>query len=108
MLLITQHHSCSDGWSVGVLLQELSTLYTSCRHGQPDPLPPLPIQYPDYAAWQRWWLQGPSRQQQLDYWQGQLADAPTLLDLPLDRQRPIATGRHRRRSPLRTGCRADA
>ncbi len=88
VLLITQHHSCSDGWSVGVLLQELSTLYASCRHGQPDPLPQLPIQYPDYAAWQREWLQGPRRQQQLDYWQGQLADAPTLLDLPLDRQRP--------------------
>ncbi|WOB49453.1 amino acid adenylation domain-containing protein [Xanthomonas hydrangeae] len=87
-LLITQHHSASDGWSVGVLLHELSALYASCLRGQPDPLPPLPIQYPDYAAWQRQWLEGPRRQQQLDYWQRQLAGAPSLLDLPLDRPRP--------------------
>ncbi|CAD0335378.1 non-ribosomal peptide synthetase [Xanthomonas hortorum] len=87
-LLITQHHSASDGWSVGVLLHELSALYASCLRGQPDPLPPLPIQYPDYATWQRQWLEGQRRQQQLDYWQRQLAGAPSLLDLPLDRPRP--------------------
>ncbi|MCM5623167.1 condensation domain-containing protein, partial [Xanthomonas hortorum pv. pelargonii] len=87
-LLITQHHSASDGWSVGVLLHELAVLYVSCLGGLPNPLPPLPIQYPDYAAWQRQWLQGARRQQQVEYWQRQLAGVPTLLDLPLDRPRP--------------------
>ncbi|KQQ75662.1 hypothetical protein ASF73_07645 [Xanthomonas sp. Leaf131] len=88
VLLITQHHSASDGWSVGVLLHELSALYVSCLRGQPNPLPPLPIQYPDYAAWQRQWLDGSRGQQQLDYWKRQLDGAPSLLDLPLDRPRP--------------------
>ncbi|TDB40348.1 condensation domain-containing protein, partial [Photorhabdus khanii] len=54
--LLTQHHIVSDGWSVDVLIRELSALYTAFLAGQPDPLPPLAIQYPDYAAWQRQWL----------------------------------------------------
>ncbi|MGO4780815.1 condensation domain-containing protein, partial [Lysobacter sp. 2RAB21] len=56
VLLVTQHHIVSDGWSIGVLVQEVSALYDAYRQGQPDPLPPLPIQYADYAAWQRSWL----------------------------------------------------
>ncbi|TFW31227.1 condensation domain-containing protein, partial [Duganella callida] len=58
VLLITQHHIISDGWSVGVLVREISTLYAAFSQGQADPLPPLAIQYADYAAWQRGWLQG--------------------------------------------------
>ncbi|ETS33683.1 amino acid adenylation enzyme/thioester reductase family protein, partial [Photorhabdus khanii NC19] len=86
--LLTQHHIVSDGWSVGVLMSELSALYTAFLAGQPDPLPPLVIQYPDYAAWQRQWLSAERVQAQSDYWRTLLADAPVLLDLPTDRPRP--------------------
>ncbi|MBD2813407.1 amino acid adenylation domain-containing protein, partial [Xenorhabdus sp. Flor] len=86
--LLTQHHIVSDGWSVNVLVQELSTLYTAFLAGQPDPLPPLVIQYPDYAVWQRQWLSAERIQVQSDYWRTTLADAPVLLDLPTDRPRP--------------------
>ncbi|TDB56913.1 non-ribosomal peptide synthetase [Photorhabdus khanii] len=87
--LLTQHHIVSDGWSVGVLISELNTLYTAFLAGQPDPLPPLAIQYPDYAAWQRQWLSAEQVQTQSDYWRTLLADAPVLLDLPTDRPRPL-------------------
>ncbi|TDB45252.1 non-ribosomal peptide synthetase, partial [Photorhabdus khanii] len=86
--LLTQHHIISDGWSVDVLIGELSALYTAFLAGQPDPLPPLAIQYPDYAAWQRQWLSAERVQIQSDYWRTLLADAPVLLDLPTDRPRP--------------------
>ncbi|QTL38237.1 amino acid adenylation domain-containing protein [Xenorhabdus budapestensis] len=86
--LLTQHHIVSDGWSVNVLIQELSTLYTAFLDGQPDPLAPLAIQYPDYAVWQRQWLSADRIQVQSDYWRTMLADAPVLLDLPTDRPRP--------------------
>ncbi|KER04351.1 photoditritide non-ribosomal peptide synthetase [Photorhabdus temperata] len=86
--LLTQHHIVSDGWSVGVLISELSTLYTAFLTGQPDPLSPLAIQYPDYAAWQRQWLSAERVQAQSNYWRTMLADAPVLLDLPIDRPRP--------------------
>ncbi len=88
IFLLTQHHIVSDGWSVGVLMRELSALYTAFSVGLPDPLPPLAIQYPDYAAWQRQWLSAERLQVQSDYWRGMLADAPVLLDLPTDRPRP--------------------
>ncbi|CAD1792148.1 amino acid adenylation domain-containing protein [Xanthomonas euroxanthea] len=88
VLLVTQHHIVSDGWSVGVLISEFSALYAAyCKHA-PDPLPPLPVQYADYAAWQRQRLQGDLLRRQIDYWCGQLAGAPPLLDLPTDRPRP--------------------
>ncbi|MHC5821500.1 MAG: non-ribosomal peptide synthetase, partial [Nostoc sp.] len=77
----------SDGWSMGVFIQELAALYNSYCQGQPSPLAPLPIQYADFAIWQRQWLQGDVLQSQLSYWQQQLADAPTLLSLPTDRPR---------------------
>ncbi|WP_369981519.1 amino acid adenylation domain-containing protein [Xanthomonas bundabergensis] len=87
-LLVTQHHIICDGWSIGVLVQEVSALYAAFSQGQPDPLPPLPIQYADYAAWQRQWLQGDTLQQQIEFWKKHLSGAPALLALPTDRPRP--------------------
>jgi amino acid adenylation domain-containing protein len=93
ILLVTLHHSIADGWSLGVLIQELATLYAAAAAGQPAALPALPIQYADYALWQRTWLiaAGADRpsplQSQLAYWTTQLADLP-LLDLPTDLPRP--------------------
>ncbi|NIF73801.1 amino acid adenylation domain-containing protein [Burkholderia sp. Ap-962] len=86
--LLTQHHIVSDGWSFEVLLRELQALYGAYLDGRPDPLAPLAIQYPDYAAWQRQWLTGERLQAQGEYWRQTLADAPTLLDLPTDHPRP--------------------
>ncbi|HSE15897.1 MAG TPA: amino acid adenylation domain-containing protein [Pyrinomonadaceae bacterium] len=88
VLLFSMHHIVSDGWSMGVLLEEISKLYEAYVKGQESPLPELPIQYADYAAWQRQYLQGEVLEQQLAYWRGQLLGAPTLLNLPTDRQRP--------------------
>ncbi|CDL84319.1 hypothetical protein XCR1_190005 [Xenorhabdus cabanillasii JM26] len=85
--LLTQHHLISDGWSVKILIDELNTLYTAFLAGQPDPLPALAIQYPDYAAWQRQWFSAERMQAQADYWRTTLADAPALLNLPTDRPR---------------------
>jgi len=88
VLLINLHHIVTDGWSNGVLVKEVGTLYTAFSQGRPDPLPRLVLQYADYAAWQRSWLQGGALQSQVDYWKGHLADAPELLALPTDRPRP--------------------
>ena len=88
VLLLTLHHIISDGWSMGVLTRELMALYQSFSHGQPDPLPPLALQYTDYAVWQRRWLSGEVLQRQSEYWQQTLAGAPALLMLPTDRPRP--------------------
>ncbi|MGA3706605.1 amino acid adenylation domain-containing protein, partial [Ralstonia nicotianae] len=88
VLLITMHHIVSDGWSQGVLARELGTLYEAYRAGNADPLPALPIQYADYAVWQRRWLEGGELQRQGTYWEQALAGAPTLLSLPTDRARP--------------------
>ncbi|MES2939619.1 MAG: non-ribosomal peptide synthase/polyketide synthase [Pseudomonadota bacterium] len=88
VLLITMHHIVSDGWSMGVLTRELSALYGAFAEGREDPLSPLPIQYADYAAWQRHWLEGEVLQRQGDYWKDRLAGAPALLELPADHPRP--------------------
>ena len=88
VLLLTQHHIVSDGWSLGILLPELSALYSAFSNHQVSPLPSLAIQYPDYAAWQRQWLSGERLNDQSAYWKQALADVPTLLDLPTDRRRP--------------------
>ncbi|MGA4225354.1 amino acid adenylation domain-containing protein, partial [Ralstonia nicotianae] len=88
VLLITMHHIVSDGWSQGVLARELGMLYEAYRSGGEDPLPALPIQYADYAVWQRRWLEGGELQRQGTYWEQALAGAPTLLSLPTDRARP--------------------
>ncbi|WP_338861871.1 amino acid adenylation domain-containing protein (plasmid) [Mycetohabitans rhizoxinica] len=88
VMLLVQHHIVSDGWSIGVMVRELNALYRAACDGQADPLPPLAIQYPDYAAWQRQWLLGERLQAQSDYWRTTLADAPVMLELPTDRPRP--------------------
>ncbi|GIV97579.1 MAG: hypothetical protein KatS3mg057_2236 [Herpetosiphonaceae bacterium] len=88
ILLVTMHHIVSDGWSMGIFVQELAQLSQAIAAGRPAPLPDLPIQYTDYAQWQVEWFQGEVQQQQLDYWRAQLEDAPTLLELPTDRPRP--------------------
>ncbi|WP_338846004.1 amino acid adenylation domain-containing protein [Massilia sp. W12] len=88
ILLLVKHHIISDGWSNGVLVHELSVLYNAFRQGGPNPLPPLPIQYADYAVWQRNWLQGANLAQQVAFWRQHLAGAPPLLELPTDRARP--------------------
>ncbi|HYG62232.1 MAG TPA: condensation domain-containing protein, partial [Thermoanaerobaculia bacterium] len=87
LLLANMHHIVSDGWSLGVMVRELEALYATAREGRPSPLPELPVQYPDFAVWQRRWLSGEVLERHLDYWRGRLAGAPAL-DLPLDRPRP--------------------
>ena len=87
-LLLTMHHIVSDGWSIGVLINELSALYGAFLRGQDDPLPELDIQYADYAVWQRQWIEGDILQQQGAYWRTALAGAPALLELPTDHLRP--------------------
>jgi amino acid adenylation domain-containing protein len=88
VLLVTQHHVISDGWSIGVMVREVTMLYAAFVEGREDPLPPLPIQYADYAAWQRDWLQGDALKTQVDYWRQRLQGAPELLELPTERPRP--------------------
>ncbi len=88
VLLLTQHHIVSDAWSMGLLARELGALYGAFSRGEENPLEPLVIQYPDYAAWQREWLTGEWLQKQSEYWREALADAPVLLELPTDRPRP--------------------
>ena len=95
-LLFTLHHIASDGWSLGVLVAELSALYGAFSHRVPlpSPLPELPLQYSDYALWQRRWLSGEVLAAELAYWRQRLASAPALLELPADRPRPtVASGR---------------
>ncbi len=86
VLLLTMHHIISDGWSSGLLVQELTTLYAGLQQGTPVELPVLPVQYADYALWQRTWLQGAILERQLDYWKTQLAGLSPL-DLPTDHPR---------------------
>jgi amino acid adenylation domain-containing protein/thioester reductase-like protein/non-ribosomal peptide synthase protein (TIGR01720 family) len=88
VLLVCMHHIVSDGWSMGVFVQELTQLYNAYSQGQSSPLTPLSIQYADFAIWQRQWLQGDVLQSQLSYWEQQLKDAPAVLSLPTDRPRP--------------------
>jgi amino acid adenylation domain-containing protein len=87
VVLLTQHHTVADGWSIGVLVRELTALYQAHVEGRPSPLPPLPVQYADYAVWQRDWLKGDVLEGQLAYWKEHLAGLPPL-ELPTDRPRP--------------------
>jgi amino acid adenylation domain-containing protein len=91
-ILFTMHHVVSDGWSMQVLVREVSELYGALEAGREAALAPLPVQYADYAVWQRAWLAGGVRDAQLDWWRGQLAGAPPLLELPTDRPRPPQAG----------------
>ncbi|MFP2934480.1 condensation domain-containing protein, partial [Pyxidicoccus sp. 3LG] len=88
VLLLTMHHIVSDGWSMGVVVRELAALYEAFASGTSPQLPPLPVQYADYAVWQRSWLRGDVLEAQLDYWKRQLGGAPQVLELPTDRPRP--------------------
>jgi amino acid adenylation domain-containing protein len=87
-LLLTMHHIVSDGWSISVLVRELTQLYRAYSLGTPPALDELPIQYRDFIAWQREWFQNEALQAELSYWQRHLAGASTVLELPTDRQRP--------------------
>lgn len=91
VLLVTMHHIVTDGWSCGVFLRELSTLYAAFSQSQPSPLPKLPIQYADFAVWQRDRIQGEFLATQLNYWQQQLSGDLPILQLPTDRPRPAVT-----------------
>jgi hypothetical protein len=88
VLLLTMHHIISDGWSIGVLVNELVAFYSSFSLGVPPTLASLPIQYADYAQWQRSWLTGKVFDVQLDYWKKRLEGAPPILEVPTDRPRP--------------------
>jgi amino acid adenylation domain-containing protein len=88
VLLLTAHHIISDAWSMGLLIQELSTLYRAFLAEKPSPLPELPIQYADFALWQQRRSREEAYKAQINYWKKQLADAPPLLELPTDKVRP--------------------
>ncbi|MEG3971751.1 amino acid adenylation domain-containing protein, partial [Microcoleus sp. T2B6] len=88
LLLLTMHHIISDGWSLGVFVKELTKLYQAFCTGKPPVLPELPVQYADFAVWQRQWLTGEILETQIHYWKEQLKNAPNLLELPTDRARP--------------------
>ncbi|HEV7216779.1 MAG TPA: amino acid adenylation domain-containing protein, partial [Chloroflexota bacterium] len=93
LLLLALHHTIADGWSLGVFCRELSACYSAFQREQPLQMPPLPIQYADYAVWQRNWLQGEALEQQLTYWKRQLADVPAV-HLPTDYPRPAVERSH--------------
>jgi len=88
VLLLSIHHIIADEWSMGVLLGDLAALYNAAVAGVPAPLPELPIQYADYAQWQREALEGEALEEQRAYWRRQLAGTPDALELPTDRPRP--------------------
>ncbi|HEX6038245.1 MAG TPA: condensation domain-containing protein, partial [Longimicrobium sp.] len=88
VLLLCLHHSISDGWSIGILSRELGALYDAFTAGHPHPLPPLPVQYADFAVWQRAHLAGEVLTRHLDFWRSRLSGAPPALELPTDRPRP--------------------
>jgi amino acid adenylation domain-containing protein len=100
MLLLTIHHIISDGWSMGVLTQELQVLYAAFAARKPSPLPELSIQYADFAHWQRQWRHSTAMQAQLTYWQEQLRDPLPMLELPTDRSRGAAMSFHAARQNL--------
>ena len=87
VVLLTMHHMTSDGMSIGVLVREVAALYTAFAAGAPSVLEPLPVQYSDYACWEREWLDGEVLEEQLAYWRRQL-DGVTVLELPADHARP--------------------
>jgi amino acid adenylation domain-containing protein len=90
-LALTAHHIVIDNWSVGVLIREINALYREAATGAPAELPDLPVQYADFAVWQRDWLRGQALEEQLAYWRGRLSDPP-VLELPTDRRRPAVLG----------------
>ncbi len=85
---LTMHHIAGDGWSSGVAVREIAALYPAVLAGRPSPLPDLPVQYADFALWQRGWLQGAVLESEISWWRSRLAGLPPLLELPTDRPRP--------------------
>ncbi|MEW5929830.1 MAG: amino acid adenylation domain-containing protein, partial [Gemmatimonadota bacterium] len=98
--LFTLHHVVGDGWSMEVLVRELAALYAAFSRGEPSPLPELPVQYADFAVWQRAQLAGETLESQLRWWRERLAGAPPLLELPTDRPRSSAAGARGAHRPL--------
>ncbi|MET0396369.1 MAG: amino acid adenylation domain-containing protein, partial [Longimicrobiaceae bacterium] len=92
VLCFTMHHVVSDGWSMQVLEREVSALYAALSRGEDAHLPGLPVQYADFAVWQRGWLAGDVLEAQVDFWRERLAGAPPLLEIPTDRPRTLAQG----------------
>ncbi|MET0399178.1 MAG: amino acid adenylation domain-containing protein, partial [Longimicrobiaceae bacterium] len=92
VLLVSMHHVVSDGWSMDVLVREVSALYAAFGRGRPSPLPELPVQYADFAVWQREWLAGGVLDKQVGFWKDALAGAPPLLEIPTDRPRAVGQG----------------
>ncbi|MGO3988293.1 amino acid adenylation domain-containing protein, partial [Pseudomonas sp. SAS7] len=88
VLVLTLHHIVADGWSMPVMVEDLLRLYEGASQGHDIQLPPLPIQYADYAIWQRAWMEAGEKDRQLEYWQAQLGDEQPVLELPTDRPRP--------------------
>jgi hypothetical protein len=88
VLLLNMHHIVSDGWSIGILLRDLQHAYAAFLNEEEPGLPPLALEYGDFAVWQRGWLQGEVLQRQVDYWKRQLDGIPDLLELPTDKARP--------------------
>jgi aryl carrier-like protein len=101
LFLMTMHHIVSDGWSMGVLLRELSMLYDAFSRGEPSPLPPLPFQYSDFSAWQIKWLTDEVLEPHAAYWRAQLHDAPAALQIPHDWPRAADRVPHGRRHGTR-------
>ena len=102
LAVLTLHHIVSDGWSMGVLVREIAALYPAFAAGAPSPLPPLPIQYADFAVWQNERLRGGEiLERELAFWKAALAGAPTALDLPADRPRPAVQTFHGAQVPVR-------
>src|SRR5689334_8250966 len=93
LLLLTMHHIVSDAWSAGIFFEELTACYREFLADKNSPLAALPLQYGDFAEWQRDWLQDTVLEEQITYWRNHLAGAPAVLDLPMDRSRPAATDR---------------
>lgn len=88
IMLFTLHHIISDGWSMGVLIKEVAALYEAFMHDQESPLPDLPLQYADFAVWQRNWLRGEVLEKQMTFWKNEIGLNPPVLDLPVDHPRP--------------------
>ncbi len=98
---LTLHHIVGDGWSLGLLIREIAALYPVFAARLPSPLPELPVQYADFAVWQRSWLRGEVLEQEIAWWRRQLAGLPPLLELPTDRPRPAAQSYRGANRPVR-------
>ncbi|HYR09198.1 MAG TPA: amino acid adenylation domain-containing protein, partial [Longimicrobium sp.] len=104
VLLLTLHHAVTDGWSMGVLYREIAALYEAFADGRESPLGELPVQYADYAAWQREQLSGEALDRELAWWKSRLAGAPALLELPTDHPRPAVQSYRGANEPVELGA----